>query len=111
MAHDACPIGHPVRDPWALRCPTCGRLMPRRFARVCPNGHVVSGPLRVCPMCGETVGVRWPVYAVGVVGVAALVVLILVARSADLPGRVAATIQELYTLADEFIHSLPFFTT
>jgi hypothetical protein len=82
-----CPAGHPVTGSRALRCPTCGRLVPRRFARVCPNGHVVSGPHTVCPYCGEAPGPARAWRVVGLAAVAAFLALMMIVFIADVPQR------------------------
>ena len=104
-----CPVGHQVRDPWALRCPTCGRLMPRRFARTCPNGHVVAGPTRVCPACGAVIDRRRTIYVMAGVAVGVFAVLALFAWSADVPARLIAFFEEAYAFARDWLLTLPLF--
>jgi len=105
-----CPVGHQVRDRWALRCPTCGRLMPRRFARTCPNGHLVAGPTRVCPACGEVLDERLPLYAVAGAVLLVFLVLVLWAWSADVPTRLIAFVEEAYAIGRDWVLALPLFT-
>lgn len=111
LAHrqDTCPAGHPLPSPHTLRCPTCGRLLPLRFARVCPNGHVVAGPLRVCPHCGETPASPrlFRMLALGAVG--AFVLYVIVVLAADVPQRLIDGVLNAYQAALSLIKELPFF--
>lgn len=109
MPNDLCPAGHPVKDLHALRCPTCGRLMPLRFARTCPNGHVVAGPARVCPVCSVGLAPSWPSRALGGAALGVFSVLALAARSAHVADRLIAwTLQTYEALREAVLALLPF---
>ena len=104
-----CPAGHPVTGSRTLHCPTCGRLLRWRYARVCPNGHVVAGPRDMCPYCGETprAGRAHYLLALGAVGVFALFVIVVLV--ADVPQRLIDWALSTYQSAVELVTSLPIF--
>ena len=107
VAQRTCPAGHPVSGGRALHCPTCGRLVPRRFSRVCPNGHVISGPHTVCPYCGEIPSPGRTFRVVALVALGLFVVLMMAVFIADVPQRLIDTSLEMIESAREFVLNLP----
>jgi hypothetical protein len=102
-----CPAGHVVRSPHALHCPTCGRYLAGRFARVCPRGHRLAGPYDVCPICREKPGAR-AIWLYALAGALSLyLVIALVGYRADLAGRLIERVQSLWAMLQDVWSSLP----
>lgn len=109
MGPTRCPAGHTVRDPWTLRCPTCGRLLAQRFVRTCPNGHAVAGPLRLCPVCGEEIESHRAAHIAAGVVLAVFALLMLYANAAEIPERITASGRGLYDAIRELILNSPLY--
>ncbi len=84
-----CPAGHRLGQFDGLRCPVCGRLVPRRYARACPNGHLIGGRARYCPICGEPVPIGPSDGTIFVVALIAIAVLVLLSVILGIPRQMS----------------------
>jgi len=101
-----CPAGHRLKEFDGVRCPVCGRLVPGRYARVCPNGHLVGGPARYCPICGEPMsdGPRYRAVLTAALGI--FLIFSLIAIVSDLPQRVTESVFSMWAWIESLLQDL-----